>query len=53
MKFGKVTEQSSRNFRVNLSHTIEGNKTKLNNNHTDTQEHTAAAAKIIIIQHKS
>ena len=39
---GKVTTQSSRNSRLNLSHTLECNKTKPTSNHTGTKKHTAA-----------
>ena len=38
----KVKKQSSRNSRMNLSHTLEGNKTKPTSDHTGTQKHTAA-----------
>ena len=37
----KVKKQSSRNSRMNLSHTLEGNKTKPTSNHTGTHKHRA------------
>ena len=51
MTAGKVKEQLSRNSRINLSHTLEGNKTKPTDNHTVTNEHTAA--NIIILKQQS
>ena len=42
MTVGKVKRQSSRNSRINLSHALQGNKTKATSNHTATQKHTAA-----------
>ena len=42
MKAGKMKKQSSRNSRTNISHTLEGKKTKPTNNHTITRKHTAA-----------
>ena len=42
MTAGKVEKKSSRNSRVNLGHTLEGNKTKPTNNHTFKRKHTEA-----------
>ena len=54
----KVERQSSRNSKINLSHTIEGSKTKTTNNHTITHKHTSAkityfnrgAGKLVILK---
>ena len=51
MKAGKVMKQSSRNSRLNLSHTLEGKNTKPTINHTVTRKHTLA--KINILQQGS
>ena len=47
MKAGKVTKLSSRNSRINLSHTLEGKNPKPTNIHTVTRKHTAAKINIL------
>ena len=42
MTVGEVKKQSSCKLRINLSHTLEGNKIKPTSTHTDTNKHTAA-----------
>ena len=45
MTVGKVNKHSSRNSRINLSYTLESNKTKPTTNHTGTHKHTTAKSK--------